>query len=103
MELELIPIFLQSDAQDGFPWALTTMIVGFFFAVAGTACVIIWQVFATFRARMSVAREEAYRELAKSATEAQQQSADGLKTVLAELAEVRQRAMEIERILREVE
>jgi hypothetical protein len=41
-----------------------------------------WQAFATWRTRMVVAREEAYRKLAEEATSAQRQTADRPETAV---------------------
>lgn len=65
--------------------------------------VVIWQVLATWRARMLVAREEAYRKLAEQATEAQSRTAAALEQALAEIKIVRQETEEMRRLLREVE
>jgi hypothetical protein len=64
--------------------------------------VVIWQIFATYRARMSVAREQAYRDLAAKAIEIDQRSADGIDRALRELIEIRSRTTELERLLKEV-
>jgi type VI protein secretion system component VasK len=76
-------------------WAEAAIaMVGILF-VTTVITVAIWQVFGTWRARMSVAREEAYRKLATEATELQRRVAD-------ELAELRARTQELERLLKEV-
>lgn len=64
--------------------------------------VVIWQLFGTWRARMSVAREAAYRQLADEATAVQRRMADGLERAAAELSELRVRTAELERMLKEV-
>jgi len=69
-------------------------IVGILF-VTTVITAAIWQVFATWRARMTVAREAAYRKLAEEATEAQRRAVD-------ELAEISARTKELERMLKEV-
>ncbi len=72
-------------------------------AVAGITLVIaitvalIMQVAATIRARMSVAREEAYRKLAEQAA-----SKEDLAKIKAELSEIHSRTKAIERLLKEV-
>jgi len=78
-------------------------------AIAGIALVtvitvaIVWQVFATWRARMSVAREGAYRALAEEAASAQTRTAEALETATGDLADIRRRTAEMERLLKEVE
>jgi hypothetical protein len=64
--------------------------------------VVIVQAAATWRARMSVAREQAYRRLAEEATAAQQETARQLATATAELATIRERTTALERVLKEV-
>ena len=70
--------------------------------VIAVVVVAIHQIFATARARMSVQREAAYRQLAEEATAAQRQAAERLEQAAADLAEVRARTAELERILKEV-
>jgi Tfp pilus assembly protein PilO len=65
--------------------------------------VFVWQIFATARARSSVAREEAYRTLAEESTKAQQRTATALEELTGELRSVRARTDELERILKTVE
>lgn len=65
--------------------------------------VVIWQFFVTARARMSVAREDAYRTLASEATDAQRRTAKALEEAVAELVDLRQRTSELERVLKTVE
>jgi type VI protein secretion system component VasK len=65
-------------------------------ALVGSVIVIaVWQLLATWRARMAGSRESAYRKLAEEATEAQRRIAD-------ELSELRARTQELERMLKEV-
>ena len=70
-------------------------------AFAATAF-LVGQVFMTYRAKMSVAREEAYRKLAEEAIHAQARTAEALDRTLAELADVGKRTAELERMLKEV-
>ncbi|MGH3921374.1 MAG: hypothetical protein ACRDTT_00575 [Pseudonocardiaceae bacterium] len=65
--------------------------------------VVIIQVAASWRARMSVAREEAYRRLAEEATQTQEKTTQQLELMVAELRSMRERTTELERVLREVE
>jgi hypothetical protein len=64
--------------------------------------VAIWQGLVSWRARMGAAREEAYQRLSEQAEDAQRRAADGIDRVFTELAELRQRTMEIERMLKDV-
>jgi hypothetical protein len=52
--------------------------------------------------RMSIAREEAYRNLVEQSTQAQSRTADWLDQAVTELAELRRRIAELERMLKEV-
>jgi hypothetical protein len=67
------------------------------------ATVVIVQLAATWRARMAVAREDAYQRLAEQATQAQQDTAARLAQLGAELTEVRERTSHLEGLLREVD
>ena len=101
-----IPLLVQaqttaSDAED-FPWPLAIFLIGMFFAIAAVLIVLVWQGAATWRARQSVAREGAYRQLADDAIRAQERTADRLERAIAELTEIRQRTAELERLLKEV-
>ncbi|HZN19485.1 MAG TPA: hypothetical protein VFB84_15090 [Micromonosporaceae bacterium] len=65
--------------------------------------VVIWQAGTLWRARMMVAREEAYRSLAEQATQVQQRTVQQLEQVRAELSGLRERSDEMRRVLTEVE
>jgi hypothetical protein len=91
------------DNGDGFEgWPLAIFLIGFFIAIAAVLIVAIWQGFASYRARVSVAREGAYRQLADDAIRAQERTADRLDRTAAELAELRAHTAELERMLKEV-
>jgi hypothetical protein len=51
---------------------------------------------------MSIARAEAYRNLAEQSTQAQSRAADWLDQAVTELAELRRRIAELEHMLKEV-
>ena len=65
-----------------------------FLAVAALILILVWQGFATYRARASVAREDAYRKLAEEAAAAQKETA-------AALADIRPRIAAIEKLIRD--
>jgi uncharacterized membrane protein len=65
--------------------------------------VVIAQVAATWRARMAVTKEDAYRLLAEQATQAQEQTARRLDDLTAELSDLRQRTTRMEGLLKEVD
>lgn len=95
-------VLFQPRGDEEFSWPLALFLVGFFAAIAGTVSLIIWQVFATSRARMSIAREEAFRNLTNDLATYQSRLADTLERSASELSEIRQRIGEVERLLREV-
>lgn len=91
------PMLAQTTWSDiGIPLVFITL-------VGVLLIVFVWQVFATSRAKSSVAREEAYRALADESAQAQQRTATALEELTAELRSVRARADELERILKTVE
>ena len=77
-------------------------VAGVFVALTVIASLIIWQVGATWRARMSVAREAAYQQLAVEATQAQSRAANAVELANVTLNDLRARLTEIERVLKEV-
>ena len=86
-----------------------TEVPGTFFALAIFVLatiiivVVLVQVFSSYRARMSITREEAYRKLAEQATTAEQKSVDEQKKAAKALEDIHQRLAAIEKILRDVE
>jgi hypothetical protein len=100
-------LMLQAEpfVQQGDDFATSEAIaaLGFFFAIASIGSVLIWQGMTTWRARMSVAREAAYRQLADDAIRAQERTADRLDRAVAELSDLRQRTAEMERLLKEID
>ena len=91
------------ESDPSFSWPLATMIIGLFFAIAIGVAVVVPQIFSTWRARMSIAREEAYKKLAEEAVSLQRDIAGMLDKSSKELAQIRARTEEMERLLREVE
>jgi hypothetical protein len=71
--------------------------------VAAILIVIIWQVFATRRATAALVRDDAYKKLAERATAAHEQIVQELSAASTELADMRGRVAEIERMMKEVE
>lgn len=72
--------------------------------------VIVWQVAATWRARMLAAREEQYKELAtryaqllEDTVELQRRSAEEQRRLLEELAQTRLAVGSMEKMMREIE
>ena len=64
--------------------------------------VAVWQLAISWRARASVAREEAYRKMAEDVVAAQRETTQALEQMTAELAGLRARTTEVERMLKEV-
>ena len=90
------------DGNDDFPAALGFFLafasVGFFAALS----VIAWQLASTYRARMSVAREEGYKEMAHKTTIAMERTASRLDEQSVTLSQLQGRVAEIERLLKDV-
>lgn len=84
-------------------WPEATVAVAAIALVGSIVVVVVWQLLATWRARMSGSREVAFQKLAEHATEVQQRNALALEQLLSEVRTVRDRTAELERILREVE
>ena len=72
--------------------------------------VLVWQVAATWRARMLAAREEQYKELAtryaqllEDPVELQRRTAEEQRRLLEELAQTRRAVGSMEKMMREIE
>jgi hypothetical protein len=78
-------------------------------AIAGIALVVIITVAliaavaSTIRARMSIQREAAYRQLADDSIASQKRISDQMERAIAEIGELRDRIGELERMLKTVE
>lgn len=64
--------------------------------------VVVWQLMATWRARMGGTQALELRRIAEDASAAQSRTAVGIEQTLAELRSVDQRMGELERVLKEV-
>ncbi|MPZ99136.1 MAG: hypothetical protein GEU80_07325 [Dehalococcoidia bacterium] len=95
------PVVLQV-AADNTRWPEAAIAVAGIAFVTIIAAILIVQVFGTWRARMSVAREEAYRRLAEESVAAQRLAGDGLERTATKLDELEQRTAQLERLLKEV-
>jgi hypothetical protein len=71
--------------------------------IAAVLIVIIWQVFSTRRATATLVRDDAYRKLAERTTAAHEQIVQELSAASEELADLRGRVAEIERMMKEIE
>lgn len=87
-------------AQTSWPDAAVAIVGILFVTVVLTAA--IWQIFATAKARLSVAREEAYKRLADEAIQSQSRTSEELVRATAELTQIRRQTGELERMLKEV-
>jgi hypothetical protein len=74
-----------------------------FITVTVIVTVVAWQIFSTQRAKVSVAREEAYRELVEQSVEAIDRVTAQLERQSAQVADIQTRTVELERMLKEVE
>lgn len=83
-------------------WPEAAIAVAGIVFVTVVVAVAIAQVLGTVRARAAVTREGAYQRLAAQATEAQQATAERLEQVATDLANLRARTIEVERLLTEV-
>jgi hypothetical protein len=94
---------LQAVSDSGTDWPDALVAMAGITMISAIIVVGVWQAFASWRARVSVAREEAYRKLAEQSAATQQELLEEQKRVASHLTEVRTRVENIERILREVE
>lgn len=92
-----------SGPPEDFPWALAAIVVTMFIMVGAVIAIAIWQGMATWRARMHIAREEAYRKLAEDTEATSTRTADLLASIRNDLADLRTRTAELERMMKEVE
>jgi hypothetical protein len=83
-------------------WAQASIAIAGITFITIVVSVLIWQIFATGRTGLSAKRENAYKKLAEESAEAQNRIAAGLEKTAAELAELRQRTAELERLLKDV-
>lgn len=88
--------------MNGTAWSDAAIAIAGIALVGGIAVVVVWQLLATWRARMTGQDREAYRRLAEQATEAQAGTAAGLEKAVAELRRLGERTAELERMLKEV-
>ena len=84
-------------------WADASIAIAGIFFITAVICTALWQIFATGRSGMAASKEKAYRKLAEEATDAQQRTATALEKASTELADLRARTAELERLLKEVE
>jgi Na+-transporting methylmalonyl-CoA/oxaloacetate decarboxylase gamma subunit len=83
-------------------WADASIAIAGIVFVMVVVSILVWQIFSTGRTSVSGRREGAYRKLAEQATEAQEKTAETLEQAVAELADLRRRTAELERLLKDV-
>jgi type VI protein secretion system component VasK len=91
------------DPSEGPTWTQAFFVLGALTILVTAGIIVVWQAFVTWRSRMSIAREEAYRHLAEQVTQAQTKTSECLEKATSELSDLRQRMAEVERILKEVD
>jgi len=87
-------------------WGSVILVAGSTLVLIVVLGFIIWKLIDTYQAktiaRETMARDDAYRALAKAATEAQETFAADQKRMSADVADLRLRVVSIEALLREV-
>ncbi|RKS78933.1 hypothetical protein BZB76_0371 [Actinomadura pelletieri DSM 43383] len=74
-----------------------------FIVIGAVAIVLIWQVFATWRAKAQLAREDAYRKLAERSLATEMETREDLLRISENLADLQKRMASIERVMREID
>jgi hypothetical protein len=74
-----------------------------FLVIGAIAVVLIWQIFATWRAKVLLAREDAYRRLAERSITAEMETREDLLKMSENLADLQKRMISIERVMREID
>jgi hypothetical protein len=97
----MFPLLLQT-ANDDLSWPEALIAACLFTLITTVVVVVIWQVFGTRRARMSVEREEAYRRLAEESLSAQSRLAVQQQRMADDLTSMNERIAGIEKLLKEV-
>lgn len=96
--LNQLMVFAATDGADGDAVAIAGIAM-----VTVVTVVIVWQALATARARMSIQREHAYRELAEQQATSQQRINQLLDSIAIDLGDVKSRTGEVERLIKTVE
>ncbi len=99
----MLPMLLQESSSSGTQWPDALIASAGIAMVTAITVVVIWQFFVSWRARVSAAREDAYRDLSARFASTQEQLVVDQGRVAADLSEVKARIENVERILREVE
>lgn len=78
------------------------VVVGLLMTLTAVLTVLIWQGFATLRARTGATHEADYRALAEQTAEAHTKTLQELRTLRVEVSELRERVFAMDKLLREV-
>ncbi|MFI5959852.1 hypothetical protein [Cryptosporangium sp. NPDC051539] len=89
--------------MDGHDLAEVVGAIGIFTFITIVVTVTIWQLFATWRAKAALTREDEYRELAAQAVAGQKASNKHLADLSGQLSDLRGRMTKLEQVLTEVE
>lgn len=91
---------LMTTASDGAAvWAAALGTGGVFLLMI----VLVWQIAATWRARMLAAREREYKELAQKYAQLLEDNTELQRRLLEEMNETRQSVTSMERMMREID
>lgn len=97
----MLTLLLQT-AEPELEWPVAIIALGSIAMITAIVVVAIWQVLGTWRARMSVAREDAYRRLAEESQSTQSRLLDDHQRIAQDLATLKERITSIEKLLKEV-
>ncbi|MFG1924934.1 hypothetical protein [Cryptosporangium sp. NPDC048952] len=89
--------------MDGHEVAEAVGAVGIFTFITVVVTVVIWQLFATWRAKAALTRESEYRDLTAQVVRGQEESNRQLADLSGQLTDLRTRMAQLERVLTEVE
>jgi type VI protein secretion system component VasK len=89
--------------MDGHEVAEVVGAIGIFAFITIVVTVTIWQLFATWRAKAALAREDEYRNLAERSVAGQEEANRQLAELTGQLTDLRTRMTKLEHVLTEVE
>lgn len=92
-----------TDTPPDMDWPTAIFLIGAIATMTIGLVVAVWQGLATWRARMAVARDRAYQDLAADLASFQARITQDIERTLLELSEIRQQTAEIERLLKELD
>jgi hypothetical protein len=97
----MFTVLLQT-ADSGTDWPEAMIAVGGIAMITVITAVAIWQVLASWRARMSIAREDAYRKLAEENLSAQTRLVVQQQRIADDVTSINERVAGIEKLLKDV-